>query len=56
MRVKATVTLFFTMIAIAVFAHFHNNNNYYNNNNNEETKLKMSIFLMKFNETQNNMT
>lgn len=39
---------FFTIIGLAVFAHFKNNN--------EETKIKMSIFLMKFNETQNKIT
>lgn len=33
---------FLTMIALAVFAHFENN---------EETKIKMSIFLMKSDET-----
>lgn len=48
---KQVLLFFFAIIALAVFAHFQNNIN-----NNEETKLEMSIFLMKLNETQNKMT
>lgn len=41
--------IFNNIIALAVFAQFENNN--------EETNItKMSIFLMKFNETQNKTT